>query len=244
MVPNGISKTIEPFAGSACFTFQQAARHAVISDINSHLIDFYSQVRECHNVVFETYSRIPVRKEKYYEIRKEYNKEPPSPYRAGRFLYLNRYCFNGIYRVNKSGQFNVPWGGTKEGKAITRDELAAVSQRLRHISIHEGDFQSIVENHLTRGSLVYLDPPYARDEKRVFREYYSNSFVTGDWERLAVLLHEIDDFGAKFILTYAGDASLISKLRKWQVGYLDVTRNIGGFKSTRRKHREFIASNI
>ena len=123
------------------------------------------------------------------------------------------------------------------------EELIQASKQLENVKVRTGDFQDIIEEEKKTGCLVYLDPPYARNEERVFREYHKNSFSTLDWDRLIETIEKIDQSGSYFILSYAGDGEIVERLAKWQIGYLDVTRNVGGFKSSRRKFREFLATN-
>lgn len=243
LVPKGTSHIIEPFAGSACFTLKSNFKTAVISDLNDRLIEFYEFLKSDPGQLFDVFSSIEVSRSNYFEVRGKFNTSKPSLERAAQFLFLNRYCFNGIFRVNLSGEFNVPWGGEKVGRPPSRKEIVAASKRLERVKVRVGDFQTIVDEELHDNCLVYLDPPYARNEERVFREYHKDSFSTLDWNRLIETIEKIERRGSKFILSYAGDGEIVERLARWQVGYLDVTRNVGGFKSSRRKFREFLATN-
>lgn len=243
LVPKDATHVIEPFAGSACFTLKTKFKTAVISDLNDRLIEFYEFLKSDPEGLYNIFCSIEVTRNKYFDVRDQFNEAGPSIERAAKFLYLNRYCFNGIFRVNLSGQFNVPWGGEKVGKPPSREDLLAASRKLQAVKIMVGDFQTVVNNEQRKGCLVYLDPPYARDEERVFREYHKDSFSTKDWDRLIETIEKIDQSGSKFILSYAGDGEIIERLSRWKVGHLDVTRNVGGFKSSRRKFREFLATN-
>ena len=242
-MPARIQTYVEPFAGSACLAFSISPERLVLGDINPRLIEFYSSLKVCPEELWQHYAAIKGCPQTYYEVRSAFNAAPPSLERAAQFLYLNRNCFNGIYRVNGSGEFNVPWGGDKVGKPLAMEELVAASYILKRAELLCDDFEAVVEYGLDERTFVYLDPPYARDEKRVFREYDQKSFATQDWSRLLATLAKIDGAGACFLMSYAGDPMLIDQLTKWNVGHLDVTRNVGGFKASRRKHREFIATN-
>ncbi len=242
-VPERVSTYIEPFAGSACLAFSVAPQTMILGDINPRLVEFYEHLRDDPERLHKAYEKIPSNSEQYYAVRKEYNAARPSLKRASQFLYLNRHCFNGIYRVNTKGAFNVPWGGDKVGKPLSKQELVVASQSLNSAQLICDDFEKVVLDNLDEHSFVYLDPPYANDETRVFREYHENSFATCDWDRLVAVLEKIDRAGARFLLSYAG-APLEARFDNWNVGHLDVTRNVGGFKATRRKHREFVAVNF
>lgn len=242
-MPRSVATYIEPFAGSACLAFATDAERRVLGDLNPRLIEFYEALKASPRELFGRYAALEPSVDKYYEVRTAFNSGGSSIDRAGQFLYLNRLCFNGIYRVNGKGAFNVPWGGQRLAKPLTLDELVTASNALANADLLCGDFETVVDHGLAHGAFVYLDPPYARDEERVFREYHQESFSTADWPRLLATLDRINQAGAYFLLSYAGDASLVEQLAKWNVGHLDVTRNIGGFRASRRKYREFIATN-
>ena len=242
-LPARFSRYIEPFAGSACLAYTLGEGSIILGDINPRLIEFYEYLRDEPDQLHAAYSVIPADPETYYLVRDEYNASAPSIERAARFLYLNRYCFNGIYRVNSKGAFNVPWGGDKVGKPLAREDLSAASAVLASACFVCGDFERVVLDNLDADTFVYLDPPYASDEARVFREYHEDSFATADWDRFVDVLNTIDTAGARFLVSYAGDR-LKDRFAHWNVGHLDVTRNVGGFRATRRKHREFVAMNF
>lgn len=241
--PAQMSRYIEPFAGSACFVFAARPPRVVIGDINDHLIAFYRDLRGSPAILHEIYSSITPTESEYYRVRDRFNGSDDTINKSADFLFLNRYCFNGIYRVNKSGKFNVPWGGEKVGLPLTRIDLENASYALSESTIVCGDFCSIINSHLEPGAFVYLDPPYASDEKRVFDEYHPGSFSTKDWDRLISILDTIHSSGCKFMLSYAGDSPLRERLQQWNIFDFEVTRNVGGFRSSRRKYGEFIATN-
>lgn len=242
--PQQFSKYVEPFAGSACIAFHLKPSNIALGDLNPRLIEFYSHLRDSPSDLYEIYISLESSPVKYYDVREIYNREPSSIARAAHFLYLNRHCFNGIYRVNAKGHFNVPWGGDKVGAPLSRDDLMIASSVLEGAAIECSDFEDFIGKHIVKGAVIYIDPPYARNEERVFREYHENSFATSDWSRLVKVLKDIDKAGAHFLLSYAGDAELMAQLEEWNAGFLDVTRNVGGFKATRRKYREFMATNL
>lgn len=242
-MPKDVTNYIEPFAGSACLAFTLGEPNMILGDINPRLIEFYEHLRDDPERLHATYQVLPSNSEQYYRVRTEYNESPPSLNRAAQFLYLNRHCFNGIYRVNSRGAFNVPWGGDKVGKPLSCAELMTASKALESARLICGDFERIVLDNIDEHSFVYLDPPYASNETRVFREYHEDSFATDDWDRFIDVLHKIDAVGARFLLSYAG-APLEERFEDWNVGHLDVTRNVGGFRATRRKYREFVATNF
>ena len=116
---------IEPFAGSARLFFQLQPRRAVISDINPHLIQMYGHLKRNSDDVWRALSSLPIGEPNYYTLRSEFNRSENSPRKAALFIYLNRYCFNGLYRTDLDGRFNVPFGGKRNGKLPHRQGLAS-----------------------------------------------------------------------------------------------------------------------
>ena len=147
--PKVIGTYIEPFAGSACLAFSLKPEKIVLGDLNSRLIEFYVHLKADPLGLHQAYIAIPRNPESYYATRKTYNDSLPSLRRAAELLYLNRHCFNGIYRVNGAGHFNVPWGGDKVGKPLSRDDLIRASAALADASFTCGDaaLSAAIWNH-------------------------------------------------------------------------------------------------
>ena len=139
--------------------------------------------------------------DKYYEIRGKDPKTLEPAERASRFIYLNRFCFNGLYRTNLKGAFNVPYGGKRSGRLPTRDELKEIGTLLKRATIVCGDFAETIAD-VVPNDFVYLDPPFSVSGKRVFRQYDSADFDTGDLDRLRQSLEELNEKGARFLLSY------------------------------------------
>jgi DNA adenine methylase len=163
--------------------------------------------------------------------------------RAARFLYLNRYCFNGLYRTNTSGRFNVPYAPSKSGKLPDWDAFSAAALLLSRAKLLEADFEDVLLKHVRAGDFVYLDPPYAVQNRRVFRQYDAVSFGVDDLERLAVALHALDATGARFLVSYAFCKEAIAAFKGWRITKTFVHRNISGFAQHRRLAAELLVSN-
>lgn len=163
--------------------------------------------------------------------------------RALRFLYLNRNCFNGIYRTNANGDFNVPMG-KESGAYLSLKELRQCSLVLQNTKLVAGDFVNTLAL-VKKGDFVYLDPPYAMSttRRRVFREYGKRSFDILDIPRFAEALETIDQEGAHFLVSYA-DCSEARNLGKlWNAFRVPVRRNIAGFAGDRRLAYEIFITN-
>ena len=161
---------------------------------------------------------------------------------AARFIFLNRFCFNGLYRTNLNGEFNVPYAPSKTGNLPTADELKAASGALRRASIRSGDFSTVLAD-VKANDFVYLDPPFAVENRRVFKQYGPQHFGVADLQRLATALTQIDRKGAAFVLSYAYCREALDMFGTWPRRKALVHRNIAGFARCRRTATELLFSN-
>jgi DNA adenine methylase len=235
---------IEPFAGSAALFFHVRPSKALLGDINGDLIGFYKSITSDPATIYKMASELPATKEAYYEIRKKYINETNPKLRATYFLFLNRHCFNGIYRTNMKGEFNVPFSGNKTGNLPSWSDFMAAVEMLDKAQIMESDFEELLIQNVEKMDFVYLDPPYAVSTRRVFSEYGADSFSLGDLPRLQSVLREINSRGAKFLLSYAYSKESIQFFDEWQSRRVVCQRNIAGFASSRRKAIEMLATNF
>lgn len=233
---------IEPFAGSACLFFAIQPRRAVLTDINRDLIRTFVAVRDHPRAVANRLSELPRRKLTYQRIRREGLTHLDLVNAAARFIYLNRYCFNGLYRTNKSGRFNVPYSPARVGHLPTAAELNAASRALHRVTLRCRDFGDTL-SELRDGDFVYLDPPYAVENRRVFRQYGPSSFGFDDLRRLADHLSKLDNSGVKFVLSYAHCRESLEFFGRWPRRRIYVQRNIAGFSMHRRRAGEVLISN-
>ncbi len=178
----------EPFVGSGAIFFRLyrdgQVRRAILSDINAELIDTYLAIRDHVAEVIRILSEFPHSKEFYYEIRSKDPWELSLPERAARMIYLNKTGYNGLYRVNQRGQFNVPFGRYKSPKYLDRENLLAVSQALQNVEMFCASFDTVVER-AEAGDWVYFDPPYVPlSQTASFTSYHANGFGLQDQQRL------------------------------------------------------------
>lgn len=240
--PQGFGTYHEPFCGSACLFFDLLPRSAVLSDLNEDLMLAYREIQSSPESVYKELASFEVSKEHYYAIRALVPNNLSAPLRAARFIYLNKLCFNGVYRTNKSGLFNVPMG-TKTGRMPEKVDLLRYSLALRNVHLVDGDFESIIEN-VQAGDLVYLDPPYSKPEARERGEYGLGSFHFSDIDRLVNALDRIDGAGASFILSYSDCDIIRQELRHtWRTEKVSVRRHVAGFSAHRKVVDELIVSN-
>lgn len=240
---SGCSRYLEAFCGSGAFFFNAAPREALLNDANEELIGALIALQSAPRLLHYELTGIPVSSSIYYALRSKDPLRMGAFDRAVRFFYLNRFCFNGIYRTNKAGNFNVPFG-QKTGGFPTLDEWINASSQLKRAELSTLDFESFVFANAREGDLVYLDPPYAVSNRRVFSQYSANSFGLADMKRLNNLLGEIDRRGAKFVVSYAQspEAKLLS--RDWVVHREYAQRNVAGFAAHRKRALEVFISNF
>lgn len=240
-VPKKFSRYIEPFAGSAVLFLKLNPQEAIINDLNEELIRTYRSIQRCPKAVWERASSMSQEIEFYYTLRAIDPQSLNSLDRAARFIYLNRFCFNGVYRTNLSGKFNVPRGS---GKLFIPelDVFKSFASRLKISDIQNQDFETIVKQG-EKGDFIYLDPPYALGEKKSNGEYGCDSFKEKDEDRLIEVLEHAASNGAKILLSYSPSDRITSKLKGWKRHNLSVTRSVAGFIGARRKADEMLLSN-
>lgn len=234
---------VEPFAGSAALFFKIQPEKAILGDINEGLIEAYEVIRDRPDDVHQAVSRIRRGETSYYKVRAQNPRRMGAFGRAVRFVYLNRYCFNGIFRTNRNGQFNVPYAHIKPGIIPPIEDFRKCAALLQRASLRCGDFGAIIST-VRSGDFVYLDPPYAVESRRVFREYDQREFTMRDLERLGEHLQTIHRKNATFVVSYADCSEARKVFQQWPSRRIRVRRHIAGFASNRRTAFELLVTNL
>ena len=235
-------KYIEAFAGSACLFFHLRPAVAVLNDANQELVDAYRVLASQPILLHSTLCDLSVNREVYEWFRSTF--VPRDSFEAAvRFFYLNRFCFNGIYRTNKKGGFNVPFASYKTGDFPNLRNWREAAGALKTAQLESDDFEVVVRRHVEKGDFVYLDPPYAVSNRRIFKQYSADEFGIEDLHRLRALMDYIDSIGATFVVSYAlsKETSILS--RGWKTQRKLAQRNVAGFSHHRRKAVEIIITN-
>ena len=210
--PDFSGRYIEPFLGGGAVFFHLAPGSALLSDINLKLVDTYKAIRDDWVGVWEALIDHQARhcKDYYYEVRaKNFDSQTE---RAGQFLYLNRTCWNGLYRENLSGRFNVPIG-TKTKILMDDDNFEGAARLLKDAEIRCSDFSEVI-GEATEGDLLFVDPPYTTAHNmNGFVKYNQKIFRWEDQVRLRDDLVDATHRGAKVILTNAHHESLTDLYR-------------------------------
>jgi DNA adenine methylase len=239
----GYERYLEPFSGSASLFFALKPKRAILSDINAGLIQTLGFIRDYPEVIYETVKNYPLGKASFYSLRAQNPDLLSPPERAARFLFLNRFCFNGLYRTNSKGSFNVPFSPKGTGSLPSKENLIRAAALLRRAKLRCGDFEGILLENIRHGDFVYLDPPYAVGNRRVFRQYGPHSFGLDDLRRLSKALTLIHRRGARFVLSYADCHEARVAFRNWTSVRVFTQRNISGFARHRRRAAELVVSN-
>jgi DNA adenine methylase len=239
--PSSFNRYIEPFAGSACLFFALNPRRAVLSDFNAELMHAYRVLAAHPRIVTRIAAGLPEEEDDYYSIRALDPAGLSELDRAARFLYLNRHCFNGVYRTDRKNRFNVP-RGTRAGQPLSETEAVRCSLALRRSELLTGDFDATLAK-ARRDDFVYIDPPYTSAVRQTYGEYGYGSFATADIERLVTRLHSLTDLGAKVLFSYAVDKDVMGALKGWNIVSIPVRRRVAG-GSRACQTVEMLASNF
>lgn len=236
----------EPCLGSGCLFFALEPKQSVISDTNPDLINCYRQVKNHCSSVIKILKKLPATKEMYYKIRDHYYSKGDYIKRAAYFIFLNKTCWNGLYRVNNQGNFNVPSGDLDRERLIYQeDHLMLVSQRLKNSKIICADFEEVV-NTAKKGDLVYFDPPYVTSHlKNGFIKYNSKLFSQIDELRLSRVAGVLSSKGVHVMVSNAAHP-LIKELYDGQFYKNEISRfsGIAADISRRTKFVELLVTNF
>ncbi|ETZ22814.1 Dam family site-specific DNA-(adenine-N6)-methyltransferase [Pedobacter sp. V48] len=247
-LPKSFENYHEPFLGGGAVFFHLKSistnpdRKYFLSDTNNELINCYHKLQEDASLVIDHLKSFINTEEHYYQVR--LSRPEDSFIQAARFIYLNRTSFNGIYRVNSEGKYNVPYGKRINVDVITEDLLKDVSKFIQGCDFSTSSFEKSIDK-ISKNDLVFIDPPYTvAHENNGFIEYNQTLFSWDDQLKLKAYIEKIAEKGAYFILTNASHHSLtdlydgVGKLVK--VGRLS---KVGGRNKTRGTFNELIVFN-
>ncbi|MDE1854858.1 MAG: DNA adenine methylase [Candidatus Micrarchaeota archaeon] len=249
--PKKIERYFEPFVGGGAVAFyilkHYKPNYVYLSDSNNELINAYKVIRNNVKDLIRGLKEYKKKhsKEFYYKVRALKPNELSELECAVRFIYLNKTCFNGLYRVNSKGEFNVPIGSYKNPSIVNENELKEISGLLQNAKFSTSDFENI-ENEIHRGDFVYFDPPYYPLSKTSsFTSYTKEDFLEKDQIRLADLFKRLDKKGAYLMLSNSS-AEFIAKLYKEyekHIAHVQASRMINCDAKGRGKINEVVITN-
>lgn len=246
--PRKINRYIEPFVGGGAVLFYVLKnfkpKEVFIFDINEELINTYEVIKkDVENLIKELKKLKKLHnKETYYKVRAEDPKLLSPLTRATRFIYLNKTCFNGLYRVNSKGQFNVPIGSYKNPLICPEEDLREISKLLKNVKIINASFEECLK-YAKKGDFVYFDPPYYPLKKSSFTTYTKDNFLEKEQEQLKEVFSKLDKKGCKVMLSNS-DTKFIKNLYKdYNIYIVKATRMINCDGKNRGKINEIVVTN-
>lgn len=211
-IPSNFNKYIEPFLGGGAIFFGLMPEKAVLSDSNPDLINLYEVVRDNVYNLIEILGTYQNDEEFYYFMRSQDAEKLSKLERAARMMYLNKTCFNGLYRVNKKGKFNVPFGKYKNPKICDEEALLNASKALEGKVLVCDDYLEVLSQYASEGDVVFLDPPYIPiSEHSDFKRYTKHFFDNDDHRELSEEVNRLYQMGCNIILTNSNH-SLVHEL--------------------------------
>lgn len=229
LVPANFAGTyIEPFFGGGALFFALRPERAVISDKNPEIVNVYQQVADAPEAVIAELGKLHNDEQEFYRIRALDPAKLEPAAAAARTIYLNRTCYNGLYRVNRQGKFNTPFGNYKNPRIVDVDNIMAASALLKRATILSLDYKELLHAHARRGDFVFLDPPYLPvSQYSDFKRYTKEQFYEEDHRELAEEVRRLERVGCHVVLTNS-----IHPL---------VTELYSGYKLETRSTRRFIS---
>ena len=262
-----LTKYAEPMVGGGALLFSILSKYdfeeLYISDINAELINAYIVVRDNIDLLVEKLTEMQAiflpmnengRKYFYYNARDKFNalqlSQETAVEKAALFIFLNKTCFNGLYRVNKKGQFNVPMGAYKNPTICDENNLRNISNALQNVEIVCGDY-TLSESFIDSNTFVYIDPPYRPlSETSAFTSYNSDSFDDNEQIRLSQYIERIDKVGAKVVLSNSDpknvnpdDMFFDDLYKSFKIHRVEATRAINSKAEKRGKISELLICN-
>lgn len=250
-LPEGrINTYYEPFLGGGAvfFSMFRDVKTAVLSDVNRDLINAWNIVRNDHEGLIQLLEKHAELhdKDRYHAVRENGLFSPVAVERAASFVYLNKVCYNGLWRVNKSGQFNVPLDQSKQAERIcdptVRHNLKAASAALTYATVVCAPYDKALEK-AEAGDFVYLDPPYYSNRDKRFTTYTKKGFAPADHEKLADLVDHLDKRGVMIMMSNAAVPWVIKRYNRYDVRHILTRRSIGCNADSRKPVKELVITN-
>lgn len=234
----------EPFLGGGAMFFALRPSKAILSDLNPHLINCYKMVRDHPKLVYLYISQYANQHSLafYYRIRDEYNKSKFSIKQAARFIYLNKTSFNGIFRVNKRGEFNVPYGKKDKPALPTLDQLESISCILKNAMLTTSSYEEILKD-AKKDEFIYLDPPYPPlNGTAYFTHYTKERFGEDDQLKLFKTANKLIKRNCLVMISNADTLDIRNLYKNWNIYSIPVTRWIT-CKTKKHKVNELVITN-
>ena len=237
-VPDNYKTYYECFLGGGALFFKMQPKKAQLYDINKKLIIVYNVIKNDVQLVIRELKKHKKKSSKEYflKCRDNFNKETDEVKIAAYFIYLNKTCFNGLYRVNKRGDFNVPYGKYKNPNIVDEENLLNISKLFENVII--GD-QPFYKTKIEKGSFYYLDPPY----HKTYDQYDENKFDIKDHISLGEYCSKLNKAGALFMVSNSDTKEIRKIYRKFNIEVIEVSKSVSCESRGRKKEKELIVRN-
>ena len=249
-LPKKIESYCEPFVGGGAVLFELQPQKAIVNDINSDLILVYTVIRDDVEELIKLLETYPNEEQFYYDFR-NIDRDPvkygklSSLEKAARIIFLNKTCYNGLYRVNNSGEFNSPFGRYKNPNIVNATGLRAVSEYFNSadVILHSGDFSCVLEN-LTEDTFVYFDPPYDPvSQTSSFTGYSKGAFGREQQIRLREYCDMLDSRNIKFMLSNSATDFVKEQYSAYHITTVQAKRAVNSVADKRGNVEEVIITN-
>ena len=233
-IPDKYGRYIEPFFGGGALYFDHQPRESIIADSNPELINLYNVIASNPKEVIKLLKEYLNDSEFFYQMRAKDRLLLSCEEAAARTIYLNRTCFNGLYRVNRKNEFNVPFGRYKNPLICDVSNILNVSKLLKSTEIVCGDYKDVLKKHAKPNDFIFLDPPYLPiSEYSDFKRYTKEQFYEEDHRDLADEVHRLYDMGCNIVLTNSNNPLVHELYGKYKIEIHQTRRNINSNGSKR-----------
>lgn len=247
--PKNFNNYYEPFLGGGAVFFNIDFKNkAYINDINKQLINSYVQIRDSKEKLIKLLDKLnenDITLERYLILRDDYNKKIINKEldleTASLFIMLNKYCFNGVYRVNKKGLYNVPWNKKMSVNVYDNKNIELISKKLKNVEITSLDFEKVL-NTAKKGDFIFFDSPYAPLNENSFDSYTKSGFLKEDHVRLSEQFKRLDKLGCYVMLTNHNTKFICELYKDFNIEEVSVKRMVNS-DATNRIGKEIIVTN-
>lgn len=247
-LPKSYNKYIEPFVGGGAMFFSLSAKRAILMDINPDLINIYQVIKTDLESLITSLKKHKNEEAYYYQVRNvDRNREEfcnwSNVEKASRHIFMNHVCFNGLFRVNSSGYFNVPFGDYKNPTLCDENNLRAVHDSLQNVDLYVSSFEKVLEL-AEKDDFVYFDPPYVPlSETANFTSYTKENFGPDDQKKLFQVFRQLDAKGCKIIMSNSYCDFILDLYKEYRIETLMASRAINRDATKRGKIKEVLILN-
>jgi len=246
-LPRNYGHMHEPFVGGGALTFALKPKNGCISDLNSELINFYTILKQSPQALIKQLSNFDLSRETFYALRHSDRSLEFAKFsliwRAARYLFINRTCFNGMMRVNKQRALNCSHGAPIIAERVyNTDSIWQAHEGLQTINICNGPYQDL-KQRVQNGDFVYLDPPYVSVRPAGDISYTSDGFGLDDQRQLAKFCDELTEQGVKWMLSNASVTFIHDLYSHYNIHEINARRSLSGNAAFRGKAREVLVTN-